>query len=193
MVDKIPECGHTAVHGLQGELAALHSKQDPLEQLMDNMRQTLEATKDILIQSRDNKDTGQTDLGKISEIVNSQSKALSLCKEVTDKQHLELMTKFSQRNRDFASLSSNLTLDRENCEQYCQQSSASPVETGSDRSNPTVKSNPIRIKPEQCSCGEDGCHAYVSLQQCGDRIDVLSCNLSACQQFISRDNCKQFL
>ena len=68
MVDKIPECGHTAVHGLQGELAALHSKQDPLEQLMDNMRQTLEATKDILIQSRDNTDTGQTDLGKISEV-----------------------------------------------------------------------------------------------------------------------------
>ena len=71
-----------------------------------------------------------------------------------------LLLKYFSTSLDFASLSSNLTLDRENCEQYCQQSSASPVEwvkysqvlitytnyfrTGSDRSNPSVKSNPIR-------------------------------------------------
>jgi len=119
-----------------------------------------------------------------------------MCRRVTEKQHQELKTKFLSRNRE-------LTMDdqgdsdhcnKTQCAQYCQLRSGSKA----DRNNvdetaiEANSSKSIRIKPEQCSCDSKGCHAYVSLHQCGDTIDVISCSLDACKNFINEENCKSF-
>jgi len=200
MVDRIPECSNTATQGLKAEISALQNKQMPLESMVENMRRTLDATKDILTttQTSPGNSRGHDDeIQKYTKMLYSHTEALNLCRQVTARQHQELETKFVNRNKELGLYKTGHQGDvsqdarKCNCNQFCQQKHTRKEEDGVRASSLNKRTNPIRIKPEQCTCNNQGCHAYVTLQQCGNSIDVLSCNLDACKHLINEDTCKQ--
>jgi len=83
MVEKIPSCREKAVEGLKGELSALAKAQKPLQEMVEKLQTTVQASMHI---TQGNNDTEV--LTKANEVIKNQQSALDLCQIEMNSQRL---------------------------------------------------------------------------------------------------------